>query len=306
MVIVNLCGGLGNQLFQYACGRAVAAANGMRLKLDVSAFPDKNGRLYELDSFAISATHAGRLDCSVARYGLGRALLLYVLARSRVTRYRPARASSWYREKAICHCDAEVFNCGSRVYLSGYWQCYGYADRVRDVLLEELKVRQPPDDRNGAILERIGANESVAVHVRRGDYVSNAGENAHLGSCGVSYYRDAMASLEASLDSPRFYVFSDDPGWVRENLHDGKRCLEVIDHNSGPKAGIEDFRLMRACKHFVVANSTFSWWAAWLGAAPGKKVIAPYPWFADENRSDDELVPPEWERVPRAVSRSES
>jgi len=141
------------------------------------------------------------------------------------------------------------------------------------------------------MLARIAVANAVCVHVRRGDYVTSE----RHGLCGLDYYREAMAWLQARMSGLEFFVFSDDPAWVAAHFP-RNGAVTLVTHNTG-RADAEDLRLMMQCRHFVIANSTFSWWGAWLGQAPGKLVIAPKRWNASEKFSEKDMVPEEWARM---------
>jgi len=173
--------------------------------------------------------------------------------------------------------DASLMMAQPPLYLEGYWQSEKYFREARDELLQDFSWRTAPAGRNIATLEQIEGSESIAVHVRRGDYVSNPGTTAHHGVLGLPYYEAAMHLAAQRSRNPIFFVFSDDIPWAREPLARLGTCV-FVDQNSG--AASEDLRLMSACKHQIIANSSFSWWAAWLNTNPNKMVVAPKNWLA--------------------------
>jgi hypothetical protein len=134
---------------------------------------------------------------------------------------------------------------------------------------------------------------SVAVHVRRGDYVSNEAASKTHGLTGVDYYRAAVEQISKKVVRPNLYVFSDDPNWCKDNLA-FKQATTYVAHNSD---GAEDLRLMRLCRHNIIANSSFSWWGAWLNENPAKQVIAPQTWFADSIHNTKDLIPSTWQKI---------
>jgi hypothetical protein len=141
----------------------------------------------------------------------------------------------------------------------------------------------------------ISAANAVSLHIRRGDYVSNAKFNAAHGTCDLDYYARAAAFVAERVGDPVIYAFSDDPAWVAENL---KLPFEMrfVDHNDGSTAH-EDLRLMATCKHHIIANSSFSWWGAWLNPLKDKVVAAPTQWFADPAKSNPDILPQSWHAV---------
>lgn len=135
----------------------------------------------------------------------------------------------------------------------------------------------------------------MSLHVRRGDYVSDARTHATLGVCSLDYYRAAVRYIADHVEAPEFFVFSDDIAWAQANLELGHPC-HYVDHNRGAES-YNDMRLMSLCRHHIIANSSFSWWGAWLNPRADKVVVAPARWFAGGNRVVDDLFPPGWVRL---------
>lgn len=287
MIVVKLMGGLGNQMFQYAAGRALSLRRRAPLYLDVSWFEQPRAgttpRHYELGHLRCVEHFAGSwLRWKFARVEQRRSEGLLL------------RNHAYIRQSGR-RFDEEAFGTQSKhVYLDGYWQCERYFEDARSTLLIDFALRAPPDPPNARMLASIGESNAVAVHVRRGDYVSNQSASALHGTCSVEYYKAAVTCVRERIGSPRFFIFSDEPDWVRHNLE--LADAEYASHNP-PDAGHEDLRLMTRCKHFIVANSSFSWWAAWLGQNPEKLVIAPRRWFADPSAEEGDIVPRSWQRL---------
>lgn len=285
MIIVRLLGGLGNQLFQYAAGRSVSVRTGLPLKLDVTAFQDYRLRNYCLRHFAILEDFASPED--IARLRGGR-------LRRMIKAFRCAHPRTYVSERHF-HYDPAIATLDSSVYLDGYWQCERYFADIADTIRKEALVTSTISEANGVVQDRIRESNSVAIHVRRGDYANNPKTRAAHGLCALDYYRHAVASMVARVQAPQFFVFSDDSEWVRRNLAiDG--AVTFVDHN-GPERPHEDLRLMAQCKHHVIANSTFSWWGAWLGTWSGQIVFAPKQWFATHNARARDVCPSHWERL---------
>lgn len=286
-VIVRLEGGLGNQLFQYAAGRSLTLATGRDLLLDTSAYRADRLRAYQLDHFAIAARPLRRSD--VPFFRLRRSRLGAILPRrSRMEIVReafPARVPIWP--------EAPVDDAGTP-YLIGYWQSERYFAAIADTIRRELHVKAPPEGANARLLAEIAACDAVAIHVRRGDYVSNPAATAYHGLCRLEYYEAAIRRLAGTVPRPHCFVFSDDLDWVRTNLDTGHPTMWVGHNTDTPW---EDLRLMAACRHFIVANSSFSWWGAWLGEWPEKQVIAPARWFRADHGGEGEIVPAGWLRM---------
>jgi hypothetical protein len=280
MIIVRLQGGLGNQLFEYACGRALALRNGAPLKLDLTNYRDRSyaeRRPYLLDRFRITASEAGPLELKLAHGGR--------IARA-ATALAPSRRFRTFREESL-RFQPEAAAARGNVYLLGYWQCERYFADCADTVRSEFALRGEPQGENISLLREIEERESVSVHVRRGDFLTEPGFQA----CGLEYYRSAAERIARAVRAPHYYVFSDDPAWAKEYL--ALQPAVFVSHN-GTGRPEEDLRLMRWCKHHIIANSTFSWWAAWLCEQPGKMVIAPRRWFADPKRDSSDIVPASW------------
>lgn len=280
-------GGLGNQLFQYATARRLAKVHGVDLKLDVSHFSSfSQERYYCLDRFNIIEKFASRqeLPRKVAKrwpllssvFGIGNKPVIRV-----------------FREQFF-HFDPELLVASDNTYLDGYWQSERYFADIEDTIRKEFTVKTPPDEQNRAMRDMIQTTDSVSLHVRRGDYVTDSATNSYHGICDLDYYRRAISQVVRQIATPVFFVFSDDPEWVGQNLKIDYQTV-FVRHNS-PENGFEDLRLMSFCKHHIIANSTFSWWGAWLSDNKDKIVYAPKNWFAAAKCNDMDLIPATWHR----------
>lgn len=264
MIIARVVGGLGNQMFQYATAKALARRHGCPFALYVPRVRMHADRPFALDCFA--APPLARLtDFQSFKWGMLSWPLLRLGLHPQVWQERGHNF------------DASLMLAQPPLYLEGYWQSEKYFREARYELLQDFSWRTAPAERNLATLEQIEESESIAVHVRRGDYVSNPGTSAHHGVLGLPYYEAAMHLAAQNSRNPIFFVFSDDIPWARDRLGRLGTCV-FVDQNSG--AASEDLRLMSACKHQIIANSSFSWWAAWLNTNPTKRVVAPKNWLA--------------------------
>lgn len=280
MILVQLLGGLGNQMFQYAAGRALAARHATKLLLDVTALQvsesSNTPRHYALGPFTINASIA--TTTMLRAFAVRRHLHLAKRIQERGHNYNPDFAQA-----------------GPYAALFGYWQSELYFNAIEPVIRREFTVRTPPSPRDAALLEEIGAVNAVSVHIRRGDYVSSAATNAFHGLLPLDYYARAADLITEQVTKPHFYAFSDEPDWVREHIRlNGP--MTIIDHH-GPDEAHEDLRLMSACQYHIIANSSFSWWGAWLSVCPGKVVIAPRQWFRATDIDTSDVCPPEWIRL---------
>ena len=181
------------------------------------------------------------------------------------------------------------------VYLEGFWHSEKYFKDIENVIRQEFTIRDEPDALNKEMANKIMACEPVSIHIRRGDYVSDKKTNEFHGTCSLEYYNDAIGIITKEIKAPHFFVFSDDPVWVQDNLK-LKFSTTYLVYNGAEKA-YEDLRLMSLCKHHIIANSSFSWWGAWLSGNPYKIVIAPKKWFNDETIDTSDLIPDEWFRI---------
>jgi hypothetical protein len=188
-----------------------------------------------------------------------------------------------------------ILNLPDNVYLEGSWQNSKYFENIRNILKAEFIVKAPLPGLNKELAEKIENTNSVALHIRRGNYVFDQETNKMHGTCSIDYYQKCVNRITEQVKNPHFFVFSDEPQWARENIK-----LEFpttyISHNDISKQ-YEDFRLMTLCKHQIISNSTFSWWAAWLNENSDKIVLAPKEWFKTDIFDVSELVPKEWQKI---------
>lgn len=283
-VILRLNGGLGNQMFQYAFGRAIAEHHGAEIEIDRSLYdlpyvPER----YRLDEFSLNPKFTPGWRSQVHRVLLSaklpaamRAFLCWV-TRTEIVLDKPVVSAE-----------------RGRALLVGYFQFPKAFQDNLDILRQELtfpiKGAYPT-----ALLARIKAGPSVAVHIRRGDYVSVSAFSNTLGVLSADYYHQAMDVLRARLGPVRFFVFSNDPAWVRDHILPQALDAEQVDLGKDGR-DITEMGLMTACDHFVVANSTFSWWPAMLAPGKDKVVIAPDPWFRNASGAGADLLLPKWVR----------
>jgi len=284
MVIVRLMGGLGNQLFQYAAGRALAHRHGVALKLDPASFASNPLRRYALDAFHITAgiATAGEAERLYSRTLAGR-------LRRRLERLLPLHRRRYYREPRARHMGPVPL--GPDVYLHGYWQTEKHFESIAPLLRKELTLRDGQAFERRPLVRVVDGNDSVSLHVRRGDYVTAPRPAAAHGTCSPEYYRAAVAVIETRVARPRLFVFSDEPDWGRAELDLGHPTTHV---SGGGLSDAEELVPMGRCRHHVIANSSFSWWGAWLDARPDTIVVAPRRWAADPSLPTRDLLPPGW------------
>lgn len=292
MIISKVFGGLGNQMFQYVAGRALSARLGTGLQVDVRSHGKEgashNG--YELARvFCIDPAEA--TDESVNR------MLGWRSHRNvqRVLRKVKLAGGNYVAEPHFHHWpgfDELTDGC----YLDGYWQSYRYFETVESLVRNDLRFRLPLEHENMRVAQLIDAEPaSASIHVRRGDYVSNKSASSHHGTCDMAYYGAALEHLgRAARSSLRVFVFSDDIDWVKANLPLPSNAV-YVGHNHGRDSHF-DMQLMSRCRHNILANSSFSWWAAWLNQFDDQVVVAPKRWFlADYDTTT--LTPSSWIRL---------
>ncbi|QPM91631.1 alpha-1,2-fucosyltransferase [Pseudooceanicola algae] len=278
MIYTRFHGRTGNQMFQYALGRALAKRLCVGLVVDdrlaVARGEKSLNRIFNLHTVAPHQMPPSQQDRRLA----------YLLWRYGGTKPK------YLREKGLGF-DPAVLEAPDETYLHGYWQSAKYFAGAEDEIRRDFAF-PAPQGRNADLAEQIASGPSVSLHLRRGDYVSNA---SHV-ICGQPYYDAALAALLPQLPhDPVIYVFSDDPDWARDNLRLPGQPV-IVDHN-GAEADFEDLRLMSLCQHNIIANSSFSWWGAWLNANPSKKVMAPAQWFGKAELSNPDILPPDWYKI---------
>ena len=267
MVIVKVLGGLGNQMFQYAYAKALEI-RGFNVELDVSGF--KNYKLhggYQLDKYQINLQGAKTstiLFCKINRL-------------------------KTVKEKNLLF-NSKLLSLKGNEYVKGYFQTEKYFSEIRSTLLTQFTLPSEIENSTQNYKKEITAAESsCSLHIRRGDYISNSKSNAIHGTCSLEYYKKAIQTIEEKHNNVTFFIFSDAISWVKENLV--LKNAVYINHNCVPH---EDIYLMSLCKNNITANSSFSWWGAWLNKNDYKTVIAPKLWFTSK---ENEIVCENWIKI---------
>lgn len=293
MIIVCLIGGLGNQMFQYATARAVAYRTNMPLKLDVTAFANYKLRPYRLGCFNIIEDFA--TETEVRRFRRPRRRQIIAFTTYEIKKHLlPWRGPKFVEEQGLSF-DPGILRIDESAYLIGYWQSEKYFADVAELIRQEFTLKSEPDKLNEQVLDEIEVANSVSLHIRRGDYISNPVTNKVHGVLGLDYYSRAVNYVASRTAQPHFFIFSDDIAWAKENLR-LSFPLSFIEHN-GKGREYEDLRLMSRCKHHIIANSSFSWWGAWLNANPEKIVVSPEKWFNDPSLESKDLIPEYWVKM---------
>lgn len=270
MIIVKLFSGLGNQMFQYAAARRLSIINDDFLKLDVTGFGKGNQlRNYSLKHFNIFEQIATDEEIShLKTVGL-------------------------VKETSFSF-NSNIRELGRDVYLEGYWASEKYFKDIEGIIREEFTVKYPLTDDNKRLAESINNCQSVALHIRRGDYLHPRYNNFFV-ICPLNYYYEAANRLAEQFSNMHFFLFSDDPDWVQENLKLPFPAT-LIRHNGNQK-NFEDLRLMSLCNHHIIANSSFSWWGSWLSSKSNKIVCAPSKWYNNPNFNFSHLLLESWQLI---------
>lgn len=293
-IICRIKGGLGNQLFCYAAARRLALANNAELIIDeVTGFArDRQfARQHMLDHFRIScrkATPAERLE-PFERYRRG---LLKILS-SRL----PFAKRRYIEQEGFCYEERLLtlsVNCN--LYIDGLWQSERYFKDVEQIIREDLRIIPPIDELNQKMADKIRTCNAVALHVRWFNPPGSRG----IHNLAVAYYHRAIAIMEEKIHSAHFFLFSDSPEAARVLLNLPESKVTFVSHNMGDENAYADLWLMTQCKHFITANSTFSWWGAWLAESSEKIVVTPaikQEVIQETNWGFDGLIPDQWVKL---------
>jgi len=300
-ILLRQKSGLGNQLFQYAAGLFFANKYNAQLEiireLDEHAVSFGQPRPFLLSKFSISApvrerSRTDQLLCSTAESKAPLAKTARLITGTRL--YKPDFRTDW-----IFLPELPVSSWTRNIYIDGYFQAHPYSDGAAEQLRRELALREPPSENNLETLAHIRSSGTpVSLHVRRGDYTKIYGGRDAL---PISYYANAIDAISEFSGDPTFFVFSDDIAFCRDNLPAGPRYV-FVNHNSQSEAH-EDLRLMSSCRHHIIANSSFSWWGAWLNPDPAKVVLTPDRWL-DPNVPHTDLLPKSWRRIPTEATKT--
>lgn len=292
MIIVKIFQGLGNQLFQYAMGRALALRNGTELKLDTHYFAQFGEvtqygftykREYELSKYNISAQLASVNECEqyMRPTMRGQRVLNAIV---------PGYVPKWVKEP-FDKFQPDLKNLKGNIYLEGYFTSEHFFDDQADIIRKELTLKAPMNELNRQWATRMGQCHSVCISIRRTNFVNNPLHE----TCFMSFYEDGLAYMAEKLGPEmEVFIWSDDNAWTRENFRPPYTC-HYMDHNN-PDFN-EDLRLMTHCKHHVIPNSTFSWWAAWLGERQGSIIVAPERWLNSTEIEYGHVIPSRWTKI---------
>jgi len=282
MIIVKLKGGLGNQLFQYAFGRLLSIKNNAPVEYYFEETQKGDAqRSYKLKAFNVKLDIASTDTVKKIEYPFG--------AISKIVRKAWRKISN---EHNIGYVPAMINKTNG--YFDGYWQSYKYLEPIKNALLAEISLKNPIENKYSDIVKNMREKNSVSVHIRRGDYASDSKTKSVWQTFGLEYYEHAFQIIKNEVQNPTLFVFSDDIGWAKENLKSDMPMTFVS------QPGMQDFEeliLMSKCKHNIIANSSFSFWGAWLNQNPSKIIIAPKKWNNVQQKEYRDLLPQEWIKI---------
>ena len=295
MIIVHLTGGLGNQLFQYAIGKSLSVYSNEKLLFDVSSYTWDNLRKYELSVFNFNDTIAEQPDLKIINDALPffSDRIISKVLRKPIPYYR----LPIIREHSFTF-DLNFYKFRkTNLILQGYWQSEKYFSHIRSIIKTDLSVNEVIFSVNMLFYKELieSSSSSVSIHIRRGDYVTNSSTMVYHGLCDLEYYYAAMKKIESQIETRTYFIFSDDKDFVKE-IFAHKPNVVIIENI---KQDYEELILMSKCNHNIIANSSFSWWGAWLNDNDTKIVIAPKKWFSDPimQQQTVDLLPDSWIKI---------
>lgn len=299
MITVRLYGGLGNQLFQYAAARRLSLKHNTPLKLYIDDLVDfHDNPIFGLDNFNIKAEIIKKEEALKHFPYLGSSdsdlkMRYYNYDPENIQQLKVDNVAS----QRFYHFDSDVLTLPDNICLEGSWQSEKYFQDYREEIVNELSVASPIEGKNKQLAEQISGCESVSLHIRRREkeYITHPEYMNLYKACDIEFYYHCMDYIAQKVSNPHFFVFTDALHWISENLS-FKYPVTIVDHN-GFEKDYEDLRLMSLCKHNIIADSSFSWWGAWLNKNPSKIVCGPETFFTHKNFDQKDLIPESWSKV---------
>lgn len=276
MIKVRLQGGLGNQMFQYAAARALSLdLKQESLILDTNYYViSKKKKSLTLNNCTLSPSATFK-DCKDNPF--------YYLA-SGMSRLWPKFTYALYLKFGIAFWNTSLYKelpkNKENLYLFGYWQSDRYFNKYKDLIIRELKMKTLPSKKNLDLIHKMGEENSCCIHIRRGDYVK-----LNWVMCDNAYYQKGMEIVATKVENPKFYIFSDDIEWVKKEI----KFTEPVTYIDWKNEDFRELELMYSCKHFVMSNSSFSWWAQYISNTKDSVIIAPKQWFSDYEEGNKDL-----------------
>ena len=281
MIGIRIIGGLGNQMFQYSTIKSLSLQIGKDFKLDIRGFQKYSRNVFLLDRFNISGLIANEEDYKRYKWSLRRPCrVLQSIGINKI----------WFQEQNYYY-DKNLINLKDNIFLYGYYHSYKYFEKIIEVLREDFTLKKELNGMNRNISEIIKHENSVMVHVRRDDYLTNHKINSDYGICSLEYYKQAIDYVSERVNNPHFIFFSDDFEWTKKTFNLRYPITFVEGNYYEPEI---DLFLMSMCKHHIIANSTMSWWGAWLSRWQNKIIISPEKWFRNSKLSTQDLIPNNW------------
>lgn len=297
MKIIKLMGGIGNQMFECAFGLALSKHSQEEVFYDLSWFEKIKtnkgpvaSRVYELGVFNINlkfVTEKQMEECINEKKIRTSRLPGFLRKVFKKEKWKIISNKVFETQASVF--EPELLKIKGDAYFDGYFQSEKYFLKIRNEILEAFSLREALDEKNRQILDKITNTNSISLHVRRGDYINL--QEIH-GLCDLQYYKNAINYMAGKIENPHFFLFSDDIDWVKENLKIDYPYT-VVDINN-EKTAYFDLELMKNCKHNIIANSSFSWWGAWLNQNQAKIVAAPARWFTNVNSNYKDIIPEDW------------
>lgn len=297
MIIVRISGGLGNQMFQYALARSIKERTRCEVKLDTGYFSNmgknETPRNFELDVFAITLSVADDNDKKSIGMADAYSKSFFAVLKRKISTFidtrKPLHKKRLILEPSFTFHDEMTHDIRDGSYISGIWQSEKYFSDIRNILQKEFTLKADFSPAARVFIDNMKNTSSVAFHVRRGDYLTNKKTQ----TLSLDYYKRATDYLERRVQNIHYFVVSDDIEWVKTNIPFSKPVTYV---SSPALKSYEEILLMSFCKHNIIANSSFSWWGAWLNLNPQKIIIAPEKWFSTTINTGD-LIPDSWVKV---------
>jgi len=296
MIIIRLTGGLGNQMFQYALARHLSIIKKTECLIDITPYNWDKLRVFELNdifSHKIKIADSKDIEKLLKKHKYS---LLNRIKRKILGGDFPYYLHSTVKEKHF-RFDKNILKVSANSILVGHWQSEKYFLSIKNQIIEYFSFAKEANIYYSQIIKSLSKMENtVSIHVRRSDYLNDKTTLAFHGLCSLEYYENAISYMNSKISQPFYIVISDDIEFCKNNFQNIDNKL-FIENNMG--ADYEDLRLMNLCKHNIIANSSFSWWGAWLNQNPDKIVIAPKQWFANEEMQaqTQDLIPESWIRM---------
>lgn len=295
MIFVQMLGGLGNQMFEYACARKIAHETGDIIKLDLSLYIDREVlNIFKLNRFNTNFAIASEEEIFKVKNEIPSSLISKLIAKINLPETTYSKSS--HLKCREFHTPIRVKKKVDDIYLEGYWADPFYFHGIEEIIREEYRLKDELTPSNMEVAHLINCCDSISVHIRRGDYLA---KNQFFHSLTLDYYKTAIKWFNEKLMDPKYFFFSDDINWVRENFN--IKNSNYVDINLADEE-YYDLYLMSLCKHNIIANSTFSWWGAWLNNHPDKIVIAPQKWYNNQiaqnyYESSKSFIPEAWIKI---------